>query len=214
MMKEYNVILVDDHKLFRNGLVFLLKDIPEIKKVYEAADGLEFIDIIKSKKINLALMDINMPNMDGIEATKKALLLKPEMKIIAVSMYSDEEYYDKMIEAGVKGFILKNSGFEELQSALKTVINGGKYFSQDLLVGILDKKKQKINKPKLVKLTDREIEILKLICEGFSNIEIAGKLFISQRTVDRHRANLLSKTNCHNSSSLVMYAVRNKIIEI
>ena len=213
-MKEYRVAIVDDHKMFRSGLRFLLNDIPEMKVVGEASNGLEFLDLAANEIIDIVLMDINMPEMNGLEATCKAFKLYPKLKIIVLSMHGEEEYYDQMVDAGVQGFLLKNSGVEELNAALQAVINGGNYFSQELLVGILDKKKQKQFQKEVVKLTQRELEVLKLICEGFCNADIAKKLFISHRTVDRHRSNLLSKTGCHNSTSLVMYAVKNKIIEV
>jgi len=213
-MKEYRLALVDDHKMFRSGLRFLLNDIPEIKVVGEASNGLEFLDLAGNEIIDIVLMDINMPEMNGLEATREALKLYPKLKIIVLSMHGEEEYYDQMVDAGVQGFLLKNSGVEDLNAALQAVINGGTYFSQELLVGILDKKKQKQFQSEVVKLTQRELEVLKLICEGFCNTDIADKLFISHRTVDRHRSNLLSKTGCPNSTSLVMYAVKNKIIEV
>ena len=206
--------MVDDHKMFRSGLRFLLNDIPEIKVVGEASNGLEFLDLAGNEIIDIVLMDINMPEMNGLEATREALKLYPKLKIIVLSMHGEEEYYDQMVDAGVQGFLLKNSGVEDLNAALQAVINGGTYFSQELLVGILDKKKQKQFQSEVVKLTQRELEVLKLICEGFCNTDIADKLFISHRTVDRHRSNLLSKTGCPNSTSLVMYAVKNKIIEV
>ena len=213
-MKEYRIALVDDHKMFRSGLRFLLNDIPEIKVVGEASNGLEFLDMAVNEIIDIVLMDINMPEMNGLEATCEALKLYPKLKIIVLSMHGEEEYYDQMVDAGVKGFLLKNSSVEELNAALKAVINGDTYFSQELLVGILNKKKQKQFQSEVVKLTQRELEVLKLICEGFCNTDIAEKLFISHRTVERHRSNLLSKTACPNSISLVMYAIKNKIIEV
>jgi len=213
-MKEYRLAIVDDHKMFRSGLRFLLNDIPEIKVVGEASNGLEFLELAANDIIDIVLMDINMPEMNGLEATCEALKLYPKLKIIVLSMHGEEEYYDQMVDAGVQGFLLKNSGVDDLNAALQAVINGGTYFSQELLVGILDKKKQKQFQTEVVKLTQRELEVLKLICEGYCNTDIAEKLFISHRTVDRHRSNLLSKTGCPNSTSLVMYAVKNKIIEV
>jgi len=213
-MKEYRLAVVDDHKMFRSGLRFLLNDIPEIKVVGEASNGLEFLELAANDIIDIVLMDINMPEMNGLEATREALKLYPKLKIIVLSMHGEEEYYDQMVDAGVQGFLLKNSGVDDLNAALQAVINGGTYFSQELLVGILDKKKQKQFQTEVVKLTQRELEVLKLICEGYCNTDIAEKLFISHRTVDRHRSNLLSKTGCPNSTSLVMYAVKNKIIEV
>lgn len=213
-MKKYRLLIVDDHKMFRSGLRFILSDIPEIEIIGEAANGLELLEILKDNVVDIILMDINMPKMNGIEATSEALKIDPTLNIIVLSMHGEEAYYDQMIAAGVKGFLLKNSDVDELKLALHAIINGGTYFSQELLVSILDKKKSKALQNDLVKFTQREMQVLKLICEGFSNVDIAEKLFISQRTVDRHRANLLSKTSCHNSISLVMYAIKNKIIEI
>ncbi len=213
-MKKYRLLIVDDHKMFRSGLRFILSDIPEIEIIGEAANGLELLEILKDNVVDIILMDINMPKMNGIEATSEALKIDPKLNIIVLSMHGEEAYYDQMIAAGVKGFLLKNSDVDELKLALHAIINGGTYFSQELLISILDKKKSKALQNDLVKFTQREMQVLKLICEGFSNVDIAVKLFISQRTVDRHRANLLSKTSCHNSISLVMYAIKNKIIEI
>ncbi|MGQ1908947.1 response regulator [Marinifilum sp. RC60d5] len=213
-MKEYNLIIVDDHKMFRSGLQFLLSNVPNIKVIGEASNGLEFMEIAKNEHIDIALMDINMPKMNGIEATKLAIEKYPDMKVIVLSMHGEEEYYDQMLDAGVKGFLLKNSDADELIAALEAIIAGKSYFSQELLVDILDQKRLQKLRTDVVKLSQRELEVLKLICDGYSNAEIAEQLFISHRTVDRHRANLLSKTGCKNSTSLVMYAVKNKIIEI
>jgi DNA-binding NarL/FixJ family response regulator len=213
-MKEYKLVIVDDHEMFRSGLNFILSDIPNIKVIAQAANGVELLDVLQKDIVDIILMDINMPVMNGVEATIEALKINPKLKIIALSMHGEEEYYDQMLEAGVKGFLLKNSGVAELKLALDTIIADGRYFSQDLLVSIINKKKEDKSQSELVKLTKRELEVLKLICKGHCNNEIAELLFISNRTVDRHRSNLLSKTSCHNSTSLVMYAVKNKIVEI
>jgi Response regulator containing a CheY-like receiver domain and an HTH DNA-binding domain len=213
-MEENKVIIVDDHKMFRSGLRFLLSNIPNITVIGEASNGKEFLKMAENETIDIALMDINMPEMNGIEATRIAMEKYPDLKVIVLSMHGEEEYYDQMLDAGVKGFLLKNSDADELIAAIEAVIAGKSYFSQELLVDILDQKRLQKLRTDTVKLSTRELEVLKLICDGFSNAEIAEHLFISQRTVDRHRANLLSKTGCKNSTSLVMYAVKNKIIEI
>lgn len=213
-MKKQNIIIVDDHKIFRKGLRFLLDDMENIKVVAEAENGEEFLNLLEISTADIVLMDINMPKMNGIEATIEALKQFPNLKVIVLSMHGEEQYYDSMVEAGVKGFLLKNSDVDELSTALQTVASGGSYFSQELLVGILNKHKEQKNPSEIVRFTDRELEVLKLICKGFNNCKIADILFISVRTVERHRANLLSKTNCPNSISMVMYAVKNKIIEI
>ncbi|NOU61714.1 response regulator transcription factor [Marinifilum caeruleilacunae] len=213
-MEDNKVIIVDDHKMFRSGLRFLLSNIPNIQVIDEASNGKEFLEMAENEPIDIALMDINMPEMNGIEATRIAMEKYPDLKVIVLSMHGEEEYYDQMLDAGVKGFLLKNSDADELIAAIEAVIAGKSYFSQELLVDILDQKRLQKLRTDAVKLSTRELEVLKLICDGFSNAEIAEQLFISHRTVDRHRANLLSKTGCKNSTSLVMYAVKNKIVEI
>jgi len=205
---------VDDHQLFRNGLKILLNAFPDFEVADEASNGFEFMNIISNTKADIALMDINMPDMDGIEATKQALKLYPELNIIALSMYGEEEYYYKMVDAGAKGFILKDSDISEVREAILTVSKGGSYFSQELLYHVIQKIKHRENESKSANLSKREKEVLLKICEGLSNQEIAEALFISKRTVDKHRANLLGKTNSKNTASLILFAIRNKLIEI
>lgn len=219
MKKEYKIILVDDHKLFREGLNFVISQIDEFKVVAEASDGREFLRLIDSTEADLVLMDISMPHVDGIEATKIAMEKYPDLKILALSMFGDEDYYYKMIQVGVKGFILKESGKEELEKAMWEVLNGGNYFSQKLLADIianLNKPNTGQNRPgsEQVSLTKREKEVLQLICTGLSNAEIADRLFLSLRTVEGHKSKLISKTGVKNSISLVMYAIKNKLVEI
>jgi DNA-binding NarL/FixJ family response regulator len=213
-MEKTRIIIADDHQLFRNGLKILLNAFPEFEVTGEASNGEEFIKILSCTEADIALMDINMPEMDGIEATKKGLQLCPAIKIIALSMYGEEEYYYKMIDAGAKGFILKDSDISEVKEAIATVNRGGSYFSQELLYHVIQKIKHRENETKLANLSKREKEILLKICEGLSNQEIADSLFISKRTVDKHRANLLGKTNSKNTASLILFAIKNKLIEI
>ncbi|MCK5344574.1 MAG: response regulator transcription factor, partial [Candidatus Heimdallarchaeota archaeon] len=174
MSKKHKVILVDDHKLFREGLSFVISQLDDFEVISEAGDGKEFLELLEKLKPDLILMDISMPQLDGIEATRIAVEKFPELKVVALSMFGDEEYYYKMIQVGVKGFILKESGKEELEKAMREVIAGENYFSQKLLHDII----VNLDKPRgetlrsvgtNVKLTKRENEILKLICSGLSN---------------------------------------------
>ena len=213
-MGKIRIIIADDHQLFRNGLKILLSAFPEFEVVGEASNGSDFIEIIKNCEADVALMDINMPEMDGIEATRKGLKICPTIDIIALSMYGEEEYYYKMVDAGAKGFLLKDSDISEVKEAILTVRKGGSYFSQELLYHVIQKIKHRENESKSANLSKREKEILFKICEGLSNQEIAETLFISKRTVDKHRANLLGKTNSKNTASLILFAIRNKLIEI
>jgi len=213
-MEKIRIIIADDHQLFRNGLKILLNAFPEFEVVGEAANGAEFLKIIASANADIALMDINMPEMDGIEATRQGLKISPGISILALSMYGEEEYYYKMVDAGAKGFLLKDSDINEVKEAILTVNKGGSYFSQELLYYVIQKIKHRENETKSANLSKREKEILQKICEGLSNQEIADSLFISKRTVDKHRANLLGKTSSKNTASLILFALRNKLIEI
>lgn len=218
MQKSGSLIIVDDHKLFRNGIKLLIKEFGNYD-VAEASNGKEFLEYISANHVDVALMDINMPVMNGIEATTTATRLFPDVKIIALSMLSDEDYYFKMIEAGAKGFVLKDVDSDELLLAIDAVMNGLNYFSQDLVRNIIislntNAKPGLSETPEISKFSPREIEVLEQICKGMSNQEIADALFISPRTVERHRANLFDKSGAKNSVNLVMYAIKNNLVKI
>lgn len=215
-MQKLSVIIVDDHKLFREGLKLLLKNLEYIGDISEAPDGEVFLGMIKNSHPDLVLMDIEMPKINGIEATAKALEMYPDLKVLALSMYGDEEYFQKMIDAGVCGFMLKNSEFSEVNKAIHAVAEGNNYFAEEILYKLVNRIKSKPSQPAepSITLSDRELEVLLLICKGLSNQEIAEQLFISKRTVDHHRASLLTKSNTKNAASLVIYAIKNKLIEI
>lgn len=214
-MSLINIIIVDDHSLFRNGMKLLLANAGNFNVMAEASNGIEFLELLEKMLPDVVLMDIDMPDMDGIQATTKAIEKFPKLKVICLSMYGEEEYYYKMIEAGVSGFMLKNSDINEVKTAISSVHSGGKYFSQELLYNVVKNiRTTQINQEVVENLSERELEVLKQICIGFSNQEIAETLHISKRTVDKHRANLLDKTNSKNTAHLVMYAIRNKLIDI
>jgi len=213
-MEQYSVILVDDHKLFREGLKLLLENLDYIKNVDEAGNGKELLKLIEKKQPDIIFMDIEMPVMDGITATQQVLKLHPGLNIIALSMYGDENYYTPMINAGAKGFVLKNSGIQDVETAIQTVISGNNYFSQEILNRLINSIGGKSKTKESNELSEREEEVLFHICKGKSNQEIADTLYLSKRTVDKHRENLLSKTNVRNTAGLVMYAVKNGIAEV
>ncbi|MDT8392229.1 MAG: response regulator transcription factor [Bacteroidales bacterium] len=214
MKNDLKIYIVDDHSLFREGLRFLLSSSEYISEIKEAENGKTFLTNVEAFKPDVVLMDIEMPEMNGIEATKEALKLIPDLKIIALSMYSDENFYTEMIDAGAKGFLIKNSQFRDVQTAILEVLNGRNYFSPEIISSIvagLNRKHEEIDSKELTK---REIEILINICMGLSNSEIAEHLFISKRTVDKHRENILFKTQSKNTAELVVYAIKNRFFEV
>lgn len=212
--KQINVCIIDDHKLFREGLRLLLSTRNFVARVYEASNGKEFLDSLYLWESDVVIMDISMPEMDGIETTTKAILLRNDLKVIALSMYGDVKYYKKMIDAGAKGFLLKSSGIDKVIEAIQDVYIGNEYFSEELArdvdFSILNEENSNTDSD----LSSRELEILLYVCRGLSNNEIAEELFISKRTVDKHRASLLNKTGSRNTAALVMYAIKNKMIGI
>ncbi len=207
-------MIVDDHRLFREGLNLLLSNLPVVGEVREASNGEEFLREIENRSFDIVFMDIDMPVMDGIEATEKALERDPGLSIVALSMYGDEDYCSRMIHAGARGFILKNSDIGEMETAMENILAGKNYFSQELLPGLLQNIGRKKPASGTGELSVREAEVLYHICKGLSNQEIADMLFLSKRTIDKHRENLLSKTNSKNTAGLVMYAIRHGIIEV
>jgi len=215
-MQKLKIYLVDDHKLFREGLKLLLSTQDFVHHIYEASNGREFLENLSLVDCDVVLMDIEMPEINGIDATREALKIKPGLKIIVLSMYGDEQYYYQMIDAGAKGFMLKNTGIENVITAIRKVAAGENFFSEELLFNILNTMRGAKNEPEPHdnELSEREMEILCHVCKGKSNQEIADELFISKRTVDKHRANLLSKTGCRNTAALVMYAIKHKMIDV
>uniref|UniRef100_UPI003216F08B response regulator transcription factor n=1 Tax=uncultured Draconibacterium sp. TaxID=1573823 RepID=UPI003216F08B len=213
-MKKINVFIVDDHSLFREGLRFLLSNLDFVNEVYEAEDGKQFIDELRDRHVDVALLDIEMPEMNGMEAARRALEISPKLKIIALSMYSDENYYSSMIEAGASGFLLKNSNFSEVKKAIVDTCEGKNYFSIEILQSIVTRANKKVSKPETTDLTKREIDVLYKICKGCSNMEIAETLSISKRTVDKHRENLLQKTNSKNTANLVVFAIEQGYFQV
>ena len=213
-MIKVDVIVAEDHDFFRKGLIMVLNEIDFINVTGEATNGKELIDILKVTKADIILTDIKMPVMDGIEATKIIKSLYPDIKIIVLSLHSEEEYLKKMIEIGVHGFILKNTNKEDLERALNLVIEGKQYFSEEFLP-YFTKQYLPNNSTKLeVKLTKRELEVLQQISLGLTNKEIGEKLFISIKTVINHRTNIMSKTGTNNTASLVRYAFKNKLVKL
>jgi DNA-binding NarL/FixJ family response regulator len=209
-MEKPGIIIVDDHRLLRSGLKYIIDDSDKYQVIGEASNGIELLDLLASITPQLVIMDINMPVMNGIEATRQILSKYPELNILILSMYGETEYYNTLLDLGIKGFVLKDADNEEFFLAINKILSGGTYFSQELLLSII--RKNTASTP--IKLSRREKEILNYIGQGFSNQEISVKLAISQRTVERHRTNLLEKTGSKNSVRLIIYALKNNLFSI
>jgi len=209
-MKKLDIAIVDDHTLFRQGLSAALSSAKIINRIFEASNGEEFLELIKTQTPDVVLMDISMPVLDGIEATRIAVSGNNQLKIIALSMHNDIEHFQDMIEAGVVGFLSKDSALEDVSAAIESVANGNKVFSQDLMYSLVRKMNKEKSQTDLI--TEREREILQRVSSGKSNNEIAAELNISKRTVDKHRENILAKTQTKNTAELIMFALKNKLI--
>lgn len=215
------IALVDDHSLFRRGLKVLLSARPDFEVVADAGSGEEFLAMLPTARPDVVFMDYAMPAMNGAETSERALALCPDMKIITLSMFGDNAYYSRMVSSGAKGFLLKDSEFDEVVEAVETVHAGGTYFSASLLKSLSHSIRSAAAGGDAAaavaecdRLSDREVEILVAICQGLSTQEIADRLFISKRTVDKHRANILEKSGCKNTASLVVYAIRHRLVEV
>jgi len=210
------IVLVDDHTLFRTGLAGLLSQREGFDVVADYGSGEEFLAALESLEVDVVFMDISMPGIDGAETTRRALEMRPELKIITLSMYGDDHYYTRMVVSGASGFLLKDSEIDEVYAAVESAMAGDSYFSSALL-GSLTRNMSVLNAlspNEEDELSDREMEILVEVCRGLSNQEIADKLFISKRTVDKHRANILEKTGCRNTANLVVYAIKNHLVDL
>jgi DNA-binding NarL/FixJ family response regulator len=218
-MELIKILIADDHQMFRDGLKSLLEKESNIEIVGEAENGQEVLDFVKDHEVNLVLMDINMDGMNGIEATQQLKKNHPNTQVLVLSMHSETSYILTMLDAGAKGYILKNAGRDEMIRAIKVVAEGNTYYSSQVSNKIIEQLSAKKKVKKLsssiqdMPLTEREIEVLLLISQEYSNPEIAEKLFISIRTVDTHRRNLLDKLGVKNTAGLVKYAIKKGLID-
>lgn len=218
-MAHIKVAIADDHKIFRSGVINTLTPYDNIQFIYEADDGLHLLQLMENELPDVILMDLKMPNLDGIEATAKVREKYPQVKVIILTMYEDDNFIVHLIENGANAYLLKNAEPEEIYEAICTSHEKGFYFNENvnlaLLKKVLHKNKQQF-KPTLkneIQLNDREREVLKLICNELTTQEISEQVFLSPRTVEGIRQKLLEKINVKNSVGLVLYAFRNGIIE-
>lgn len=210
------VLITDDHQLFREGLVNLLFSTPDIEVIAEAENGEEAIEKAKHFKPDVMLLDIAMPKMNGIEATRELKKVMPEIKIIAVSMHSDKQYVKGILEAGAEGYLLKNCTYRQLTEAIQSVHSGKKFLSEDItelvISGYLDPAKADSDSYSI--LSEREKEIFLLFAEGKSTREIGETLFISVKTVGTHKQHIFEKLSLRNTAEIVKYAIKKGLIQL
>ncbi len=215
-MEKLKILLADDHKIFREGITALLCKEKEIESITEASNGKEVLRLVDAQFYDVIILDIDMGSPNGIEITETITKNNPNTNILILSMLGLPDFIMQALESGAKGYILKNAGKDELLTAIKCVSRGDSYFSKDVSVSLM-KQIQNPGKEKLkradIPLSKREVEILKLISQEYSNQEIAEKLFISIRTVDTHRRNLLEKLGIKNNVGLVKYAISKGLLE-
>jgi len=207
-MNDIQIAVIDDHDLFREGLKLVLNQVEGFHVAFDTSDGFQFLEIIGKTHFDIVLMDIDMPIINGVQVTERAVQVKPDLKVIALSMFSDMGHYMQMIHAGVKGFLLKKSNKFELEQAILTVHRGGNYFSHEILQKIAVRYADQVKGRD--QLTVREIEIIAMICQGLTSQEIAGQLHISVKTVETHRSNIFLKADVKNIAGLIMWAIKNQ----
>lgn len=220
-MEKISIALIDDQKLFRQGIAALIQSVPGFELVMQADNGNDFLEQLSTipDPPHIALMDMEMPGMDGIELNGILRKKHPAIKVIVLSVHASERLVVRMIEAGASGYLVKNCDREELLTAIETVIEKGFYLNDRVLKAMQQTAGQRKTVIKKVnnipvELSEREKEILVLICKEYSNPQIAEQLCISVRTVDGHRNNLLAKTGCANTAGLVVFAIRNHIVDL
>lgn len=207
------VLLADDHQIIIDGLRFILDQEETVEVVGEASDGREVLDKLKNREVDIVILDINMPVLDGIDTMIRIRESHPEVKVLMLTMYNNAEFIKKLNQAGADGFILKNTGKEELMTALNTLSEGKTYYGQEVTKTLLDSQ-NKSKQPDKIELTKREKEVLGLLADGLTTSEISEKLFISTHTVESHRKNLLSKFRVKNTTGLVKFAYQNGILNL
>lgn len=219
MYRNAKIIIVDDHIIFREVLKLLIETEGIGEIIAEADNGLVFLNLLEKHHPDLVLMDLEMPVMGGLEATFKARAKWPDLKILVLTMNCTLINYTAMLNAGAMGFILKTSGIQELKKAIKTVIRGKNYFANEVLLQIkinfeIQQSFSELSGGINIKLSNRELEILQYFCNGLDASEISEKLVRSIKTIEAHRSNLIHKTNTKNTINLMLYAFKNKLVQI
>lgn len=207
-----NVLIVDDHQIVIDGLKALLSDYDGVSMKGEARNGREALEMLDVLKVDVVLLDLDMPVMGGVDFMKELAKSKHDVKVIVLTMHDEKAMIRTLLDLGAHGYLLKNSSRDELIQAIEGVIEGKQHLSEEVHTMLLTPDKD-LRSGKLAELTEREVEILKCVAEGFSNKEIGDKLFISPRTVDTHRTNVMQKLELHNVAGMVRFAIQNGLLD-
>jgi len=217
-MKRIKVLIVDDHTLVRDGIRALLELVADVEVVGEATNGREALEKVDELSPDIVLMDLSMPVMGGLEATRRIHREHPEIKVLALTQYDDSEYVIPVIEAGARGYVTKSVAFSELASAIEAVQRGESFLSPSAATALIEQSQQKApaegEADPYRRLTDREREILKLVAEGRTTRQIAEMLVVSPKTVEWYKNSLMNKLNIHNKTELIRFAIRKRIIPL
>ncbi len=212
-MEKLNVLIADDHTLFAEGVALILKELPFVNVVGKVANGLEALRFLNGNKVDVVMMDINMPVMNGIDALREIKKANVHMKVVILSMYNEQQTIINIMKEGADGYLLKSADLLEFRAALEIVNNGGQYFSKEVTKALIQ---QTTKDPKIEGfdvLSARELDIIREVAGGYSNNEIAERLFISVRTVETHRKNIMGKLELKNMAALIKFAIQNNLVE-
>lgn len=216
MTERIRIVIVEDHTIVREGLRPLLEG-KGVEVVGEAGDGLEAVKIVKELAPQVVIMDVALPKLGGIEATRRIVKGNPDMKVVMLTIHDEPQYVYKSLEAGARGYLVKEAPLEELMTAIKAVVRGETYLSSNFPSGLIESYVKMTKRGKKAdefsQLTRREREILQYIAEGHTSPQIAKMLFISKKTVENHRANIMEKLDIHDTAGLVRYAIKIKLVE-
>ncbi|MBS2099466.1 response regulator transcription factor [Carboxylicivirga linearis] len=208
------ILLVEDHSIVREGIRLIINKIGDFVIVGEYANGLEWINNLDKVQADVVLCDIDMPELNGIEATKQALADQPQLKVIMLSMHPESDYYYDALLAGAKGFILKQSSSSDLEKGIRKVFNDQTFFSEELLYRAVIDKETIREKNQKIELSDDERKLLGNICKGYSNKQLADKMFVSVKAIEKQKSKLMRKTDTNNNAGLIVWAVKNKVVNI
>jgi DNA-binding NarL/FixJ family response regulator len=212
-MEKLNVLIADDHTLFAEGVALILKELPFVNVVGKVGNGLEVLRFLNGNKVDVVMMDINMPVMNGVDALREIKKSNVHMKVVILSMHNEQQTIINVMKEGADGYLLKSADLLEFRAALELVNNGGQYFSNEVTKALIQQTSKDTRIEGFDVLSTRELDVIREVAAGYSNNEIAERLFISVRTVETHRKNIMGKLELKNMAALIRFAIQNNLVE-